>query len=101
MKKTKLDLRYKAKRRWGYNYSLDFQSREWKSYFAVKSRAEEMFGPSVDTTRRFLFKDDAALLKTGAWAYKYTRSRDPSVLYFRKEKDLDHVLMMYGLTYTG
>jgi len=98
MKITKLDGRYKAKSRWGYLYCVTLPSLAWKKYFALKGQAESMYGPSVDLGRRFFFKDDAQTLRTAEWAYKYTRSKDPSFIYFRTEAAMNHAVMLYALT---
>ena len=99
MKITQLDLRYTANKRWGYRYSVTFPSRHWKKYFAFKSRAQDMFGPSVDIGRRFLWRDDVATLKTGQWAYKYVKSSEDSNVYFRTEDAMNQAIMMFALTY--
>ena len=100
MKITKLDGRYTAKSRWGYQYSVTLPAHQWKKYFALKEKAHDMFGPSVDLSRRFLFKDDVHTLRTAPWAYKYTRSRDESFVYFRTEDAMNQCVMMYALTIT-
>jgi hypothetical protein len=99
MKITQLDLRYTANKRWGYRYSVTFRSRDWRKYFAFKSRAHDMFGPSVDIGRRFLWRDDVSTLKTSTWAYKYVKSTVDSNVYFRTEDDMNQVVMMFALTY--
>ena len=98
MKMTKLDRRYTANNRWGYHYSVTLPAHQWKKYFAFKEKAHDMFGPSVDLGRRFLFKEDAQTLRTAPWAYKYTRSRDESFVYFCTESDMNQCIMMYALT---
>jgi hypothetical protein len=101
MKITKLDGRYTANRRWGFAYSVEFPSRDWKKYYALKSQTEKMYGPSVETSRKYLWRDDVETLKTSPWAYKYTRSKDPSFIYFRTEEALNHAVMLYALTITN
>jgi hypothetical protein len=99
MKITKLDLRYTANKRWGYRYSVTFRSRDWRKYFAFKSRAQDMFGPSEDIGRTFIWREQADILRTSPWAYKYVKSTVDSNVYFRTEDDMNQVVMMFALTY--
>jgi hypothetical protein len=98
MKITKLDLRYTANKRWGYNYSVTFRSRDWKKYFAFKEQAQAMFGPSTDIGRTFIWREQADILRTGPWAYKYVKSSVDSNVYFRTEYTMNQVIMMFALT---
>ena len=98
MKITKLDLRYTANKRWGYNYSVTFRGRDWKKYFDFKSQAEKMFGPSTDISRTFIWREQADILRNGPWAYKYVKSSVDSNVYFRTEDAMNQVVMMYALT---
>jgi hypothetical protein len=99
MKITRLDLRYTANKRWGYRYSVTFRSRDWRKYFAFKSRAQDMFGPSEDIGRTFIWREQADILRTSPWAYKYVKSTVDSNVYFRTEDDMNQVVMMFALTY--
>jgi len=98
MKITKLDGRYTANRRWGFAYSVTFPGHAWKKYYALKSQAEKMHGSTIDIGRRYIWRDEATKLTSSPWAYKYTRSREDSFVYFRTEEVMDQTIMMYGLT---
>jgi hypothetical protein len=100
MKITKLDGRYAANKRWGYRYSVTFRSYAWKKYFAFKSRAQDMFGPSTDIGRTFIWREQADILRTGPWAYKYVKSSEDTYVYFRTEEAMNQVIMMFALTNT-
>jgi len=99
MRITKLDLRYTANKRWGYRYSVTFRSRDWRKYFAFKSRAHDMFGPSEDIGRTFIWREQADILRSSPWAHKYVKSTVDSNVYFRTEDDMNQVVMMFALTY--
>lgn len=98
MKITKLDLRYTANKRWGYNYSVTFRGRDWRKYFAFKEQAQAMFGPSTDIGRTFIWREQADILRNGPWAYKYVKSSVDSNVYFRTEEAMNQVIMMFALT---
>ena len=100
MKITKLDGRFTANKKWGYKYAVTFRSRDWKKYFAFKGKTQDLFGPSSDIGRRYIWRDEAAALKSGPWAYKYVKSSVDTNVYFRNEDDMNQVMMMYALTYT-
>jgi len=99
MKITKLDLRYTANKKWGYNYSVTFRSHEWRKYFAFSSLVKNMFGLSTDIGRTFIWREQADILRNGPWAYKYVKSSEDSNVYFRTEDDMNQVVMMFALTY--
>jgi len=98
MKIIKLDLRYTDNKRWGYNYSVTFRSRDWRKYFAFKEQAHAMFGPSTDIGRTFIWREQADILRTGPWAYKYVKSSEDTNVYFRTEDAMNQVIMMFALT---
>jgi len=97
MKITKLDLRYTANKRWGYRYSVTFRSYDWRKFFAFKSRAHDMFGPSEDIGRTFIWREQADILRSSPWAYKYVKSSEDSNVYFRTEDQMSQCLMMFAL----
>jgi hypothetical protein len=98
MKITRLDLRYTANKKWGYNYSVTFRGREWRKYFAFSSLAKNMLGLSTDIGRTFIWREQADILRTGPWAYKYVRSSEDTYVYFRTEEAMNQVIMMFALT---
>jgi hypothetical protein len=99
MQTKKLDGRYTANKRWGYNYSVTFRGRDWRKYFAFSSLAKNMLGLSTDIGRTFIWREQADILRTGPWAYKYVKSSEDSNVYFRTEDDMNQVVMMFALTY--
>ena len=100
MRTVRLNGRYNAYRKYGYKYSLEIPPHEWRKYFAIRTVAENMFGPSVEIVRRhgYMWKDNVALLKTAPWAYHYEVSRKPTFIYFREEQDLEQAVMLWALT---
>lgn len=98
MKITKLDGRFTANKKWGYNYSVTFRARDWRKYFAFKGKTQELFGPSTDMCRAFIWREQAGILRSGPWAYKYVKSNADTNIYFRTEDDMNQAIMMYGLT---
>ena len=98
MKRAKLDGRYTANRRWGYNYSVTIPSWNWNDYYKAKKIAVDMFGTSHDVKRRYIFRDDQERLLTAEWAFHYEKTSKPTVIYFRNEKYMEQVLMMFALT---
>jgi len=101
MKITKLDGRYTANRRWGFAYSVEFPANAWKKYFALKKQAHDLYGPSIDIGRKYIWRDEADILRSGPWAYKYVKSSADTNIYFRKEDDMNQAVMMYALTNTA
>lgn len=100
MKITKLNRRYTANKKWGFAYSVTFPGHAWRKYFAFNSIAQDMFGPSTDIGRTFIWREQADILRNGPWAYKYVRSREDTNVYFRTEEAMNQVVMMFALTNT-
>jgi len=100
MKITKLDGRFTANRRWGYQYAVTFLASQWKKYFEFKRKAEEILGPGLNSGLKFYFRDDSVLLKSNTWAYKYVKISKETAVYFRTEEDMNQVVLMYALTAT-
>lgn len=98
MKITKIDKRYLANKRYGYNFAVAFHHFDFNAYYGLKKVAHSMFGDSRNITNRWAFKEDIVRLKTGAWAYRWIRSGKPMELYFRDESEMNQVVMMYALT---
>jgi len=98
MKTMKLDRRYAARGRYGYEYAVNFRSMEWKRYFALKSVAVKFYGDSHDIKRTFIWREQKELLLTAPWAYHYDKSSKPTFVYFRTKEDMERALMLFALT---
>ena len=57
-----------------------------------------MFGESAEVGPRIMWRDDRALLGTAPWAQLYKNIRKTTHIYFREEKDLEQVVMVWALT---
>lgn len=97
MRITKLNKRYNANKKWGYNYSITFNSFDWKKFYAFKAQAKAMFGDSAEIVRPYMWKDDAEFLRSAAWAYHYDKISKPMIVYFRDKTDMEQCIMMYAL----
>ena len=100
MKITKLNRRYNANKKWGYEWQVQIPSIHWRKYFAIKSQAQNMFGPSEDTVRHYMWRERMQILQSAAWAFHYDKSSKPSYVYFRTEDHMTQCLMMFALTNT-
>lgn len=98
MRVTKLNGRFNANKKWGYTYSITFNGFDWKRFYAFKSQAKAMFGDSTEMVRHYMWRDDAALLRTAPWAFHYEKSSKPMMVYFRNKTDMEQCVMMFALT---
>ena len=98
MKIKRLDGRFRANKRWGYTWQVEFSGYEWRKYFDFKAQAKSMFDASEELFPSFMWRDRVQLLETAPWAYHYDRSHKPSYVYFRTEDHMTQCLMMFALT---
>lgn len=101
MKITKLNRRYGANKKYGYEWQVELGGVEWKKYFALKDQARGIFGHSCETVRHFMWREDIDILKSAPYAYHYEHSRKPMFVYFRTKTDMEQCIMMFALTWTG
>lgn len=100
MKTKRLDGRYRANKRWGYTWQVEFAGYEWRKYFDFKAQAKSIFDASEELFPSFMWRDRVQLLETAPWAYHYDRSHKPSYVYFRTKDQMTQCLMMFALTNT-
>lgn len=100
MKITKINRRYGACKKYGYEWQVEFNGVEWKKYFALKDQARGIFGHSRETVRPYMWYEDVTFLKSAPYAYRYENSRKPMFVYFRTKTDLEQCIMMFALTNT-
>jgi hypothetical protein len=101
MKITKLNGRYKAHKQWGFGYSVAFDPRAWKKYYAFITQLNSMFGKSREIPNfKFIWREDVAFLKQVPWAYSYIAFNDkkPKMIYFRTEEQMNQAIVMFALS---
>ncbi len=95
METVKLDNRYEAYRKYGYEYCLKICTSKWRKYHDLKKVAVNMFGESIAMGRG---RDNLEILNSAPWAWQHGDMRRPTHIYFRKEQDLKQVVMLWALT---